>query len=104
MRLFLIIFIIIIFLIPTITSANEDCLKEVYVQVIYKRSNPNPFVKVKEPERLGDKKTVTVSCDLYKTIEVGDLLKNKDEEVSRFRFGSNDGGVLEREYFKVLKK
>lgn len=89
---------------PIIASAEDDCQKEVYVQVIYKRSNPNPFVKVQEPERLGDKKKVTVSCDLYKTLEVGDLLKNKDEDVSRFRFGSSDGGILEREYFKVLKK
>lgn len=89
---------------PVIASADGECVKEVYVQVIYKRSNPNPFVKVQEPEKLGEKKNVTVSCELYKNIEVGDLLKNKDEEVSRFRFGSGDGGILEREYFKVLKK
>lgn len=82
----------------------EDCQKSITVQGVFKRSHPNPFQKVLEPERLGETRDMNISCSLYKEIAVGDLLKNKDEEISSFRLFSGDGGTLERKYYKVLKK
>ena len=105
MRLFFYIaFIFFLFCLSVPCSA--DCERQITVQEVYHRSNPNIFRKVLEPFKKGDTKKVFVDCELYKKIDVGDELADKDTDVTAIRLFSSekDGGVIERKRYKVIRK
>lgn len=93
---------LIIFIIAV--PAQGDCIREITVQEMFYRSNPNPFTKVLEPYKKGDKKEIFIDCDLYAKIKVGDELSEPGDNVDRIRLFSNDRGLLERKRYLVLKK
>jgi hypothetical protein len=90
-----------------LSLALADCSKTVEVQLMYKQVSPIIFFQPKKEWREGKKKEVIISCELYKKIEVGDMLEDAEGsglEGTRFSEGSEDGGLLEYRYYKVLKK
>lgn len=87
-------------------NSKADCLKKITVEVYKVRSNPNPFQKIKEADKkvFESTKEISVDCDVFKDIEVGDLLEPKNETVSRFRLFHKDKGYLEKTEYKVISK
>lgn len=85
-------------------QVHADCIKQIKVQEVTYRSNPNTFKKVGEPYKKGDKKEIWINCDLYDNIKVGDELTEPGDPVDRISLFSNDNGVLERKRYIVLKK
>lgn len=97
--------LLILLLLPNpVLGAESDCVREISVQEVFYRSNPNPFIKVTEPYRKGDKKQIMIDCQLYSQISVGDELSEPGDNVDRIRLFSGDKGVLERKHYLVLKK
>lgn len=102
--LFYITLILVLFCLAVPCSA--DCERQITVQEVYHRSNPNIFRKVLEPFKKGETKKVFVDCELYKSISIGDELTDKDTDVTAIRLfsSSRDGGVIERKRYKVIRK
>ena len=84
-----------------------ECKKDIEIQYMYKRVSPIIFFQPKQVWREGKTATMTIDCKLHKTINVGDLLEDAEGsglEGTRISEGSEDGGLLEYRYYKVLKK
>ncbi len=99
----MIIFVLwIMLIIYPVKALSEECTKKIRVQEYIVKTNPNPFVKVKDPKTKGDKKEILISCELYESIKEGDTLEST--EIERFRLFSKDRGYLEKKQWEVLKK
>lgn len=103
-RLVFIIILILIFLLAFAPVVNAECLKQISVQEVTYRSNPNVFQKVVSPYIKGEKKKVWIDCELYDSVKVGDELAEPGDPVDRIRLFGGDNGVLERKRYIVLKK
>ena len=101
--MFKLILFVSLWLIPLYCSAN-DCLREIKVKEILVRSNPSLLHKIKDKIKDGETKMVFISCDLYKTVKVGDELQAPGDPVDRIRLFSKDNGVIERKRYIVLSK
>jgi hypothetical protein len=98
---------IIIFLIAFLCcspAVKADCIRQITVQELTYRSNPNIFQKVVSPYKKGEKKEIWINCDLFDSIKVGDELSDPGDPVDRIRLFSGDNGVLERKRYLVIKK
>lgn len=95
--------LIIIFLLYS-TQLFADCIKQIKVQEVIVKSNPNVFQKIINPKIKGIEKEIWINCDLYDQVKVGDELTEPGDPVDRIRLFSSDRGVLERKHYIVIKK
>lgn len=104
MRLLILVIIFLIISFLNIRVVHADCVKQIKVQEVTVKSNPNAFKKVENERVKGDKKEIWINCDLYDNIKVGDELTEPGDPVDHIRLFSRDNGVLERKRYIVLKK
>jgi hypothetical protein len=104
MRLFILVLVFLLLYFCNIPSVKADCIKQITVQEVTYKSNPNTFKKVENQYVKGEKKEIWINCALFDNIKVGDELMEPGDPVDRIRLFSKDNGVLERKRYIVLKK
>lgn len=84
-----------------ISMAFADCSKEIKVLAYREKALPSLFDLSKKRYVEGEK-NISISCELYSTIKIGDTLEGENIEIGVEDFFT--GGIVEKQYYKVLSK
>lgn len=85
-------------------NGNADCVKEITVESYKEKTLPSLFNLSKNNYDTAVKK-INISCKLYKEIDVGDILKDQQEETEINPRGFFNGdSPVEFQRYKVISK